>query len=54
MEASTVLVHEIAAQLSVQIFGSVAASRSRLDGAMRNPRQRRCNAVIRPIVAEAP
>jgi len=28
----------------VQIFGSVASSRSRLHGAMRNPRQPRCTA----------
>jgi len=51
MEASTVLVREIAAQLSVQIFGSVASSRSRLDGAMRNSRQRHCSAAIWPIAA---
>jgi hypothetical protein len=39
IEASTVLVREIATTQGVQIFGSVASSRSRLHVAMRNPRQ---------------
>jgi hypothetical protein len=42
---------EFAAQLSVQIFGSVASSRSQLDAAMRNSRQPRCSAAISPIRA---
>ena len=33
---------------SVQIFGSVASSRSRLHVAMRNPRHARCSAAIAP------
>jgi hypothetical protein len=44
IEASTVLVREIAER--VQIFGSVASSRSRLHVAMRNPRQSRCATAI--------
>jgi hypothetical protein len=46
IEASTVLVREIATTQGVQIFGSVASSRSRLHVAMRNPRQSRCTAAI--------
>jgi hypothetical protein len=53
-EASTVLIGEIAAQLSVQIFGSVASSRSRLHGAMRKSRQPRCTAAILTIAAAKP
>jgi hypothetical protein len=48
MEASTVLVREIATGEGVQIFGSVASSRSRLHVAMRNPRHARCSAAIAP------
>jgi hypothetical protein len=46
IEASTVLVREIATTQGVQIFGSVASSRSRLHVAMRNPRQTRRTATI--------
>jgi hypothetical protein len=46
IEASTVLVREIATTQGVQIFGSVASSRSRLHVAMRNLRQTRCTAAI--------
>jgi hypothetical protein len=42
---------EIAATQGVQIFGSAASSRSQLDGAMRNSRQRRCSAAILPVAA---
>jgi len=42
---------EIAATQGVQIFGSAASSRSQLDGAMRNSRQRRCSAAISPTLA---
>jgi hypothetical protein len=52
MAASTVLVREIAILQGVQIFGSVASSRSRLHAAMRNPRQSRCTAAITPVTAE--
>ncbi|MBN8988551.1 MAG: hypothetical protein J0H42_09900 [Rhizobiales bacterium] len=53
MEASTVLVRETRdSAKSVQIFGSVAASRSRLHAAMRNPRQSRCTAAISTACAE--
>jgi hypothetical protein len=41
-----VVVREIATTQGVQIFGSVASSRSRLHVAMRNPRQTRCTATI--------
>jgi hypothetical protein len=47
-----VLVGEIATTQGVQIFGSVASSRSRLHGAMRNPRQSRCTAAIGTVTAE--
>jgi hypothetical protein len=46
IEASTVVVREIATRQGVQIFGSVASSGSRLHVAMRNPRQTRCTATI--------
>jgi hypothetical protein len=42
---------EFETELSVQIFGSVASSRSQLEGAMRNSRQRRCSAAISPTLA---
>src|ERR1700712_5364498 len=51
IEASTVPVREIATTQGVQIFGSVASSRSRLHLAMRNPRQPRRTAPIRTLLA---
>jgi hypothetical protein len=42
---------EIAATQGVQIFGSVASSRSQLEGAMRNSRQRCRSAAISPVAA---
>jgi len=54
MEASTVLVRENSGHAeSVQIFGSLASSRSRLHAAMRNPRQSRCTAAITTKHVEA-
>jgi hypothetical protein len=46
-----VVVREIATTQGVQIFGSVASSRSRLHVAMRNPRQIRCTATIWTVAA---
>jgi hypothetical protein len=46
IDASTVLVRETETTQGVQIFGSVASSRSRLPVAMRNPRQSGCTAAI--------
>jgi len=51
LKASTVF-REIATTRGVQIFGSVASSRSRLLAAMRIPRQWRCTAAIWTAAAE--
>jgi len=52
LKASTVFFRAVATRLGVQIFGSVASSRSRLHAAMRIPRQSRCTAAIWIIAAE--